>query len=45
MHRFFHPLIKLLAIDDHDQLVAKIEYLKAENEVLRRRLPKGRRQP
>ncbi len=40
MPRFFHPLLKTLAMARHDQLVAKIEFLKAENEMLRRRLPK-----
>ena len=40
MPRFFHPLLKTLAMARDDQLVAKIEFLKAENEILRRRLPK-----
>ena len=37
MPRFFNPLLKTLALAGYDQLVAKIEYRKAEDEMLRRR--------
>jgi putative transposase len=40
MVRFFHPLLKLLASATHQELLAQVQYLKAENEVLRGRLPK-----
>lgn len=38
MARFFHPLLKLIAHSDRSQLVAQVQYLKAENEVLRARV-------
>jgi len=40
MVRFFHPLLTLLASSTRQELVAQIQYLKAENEILRNRLPK-----
>lgn len=40
MVRFFHPLLTLLASSTHQELVAQIQYLKAENEILRSRLPR-----
>jgi putative transposase len=40
MKRFVHPLLLLLARATEKELVQMIEYLKAENQVLRKRLPK-----
>lgn len=40
MLRFFHPLLKLLASATHQELLAQVQYLKTENEVLRSRLPR-----
>ncbi len=40
MARFFHPLLLLLANATHKELVAQIQYLKAENQILRSKLPK-----
>ena len=42
MARVFQPLLFMLAGCREDQLVRQIEYLKAENEMLRRRVPKKR---
>lgn len=39
MARCFHPLLKLIAHSGHRKLVHQIQYLKAENEVLRARIP------
>ncbi|HEX9707981.1 MAG TPA: hypothetical protein VGA24_10125, partial [Steroidobacteraceae bacterium] len=39
MARFFHPLLMILASATHRELVAQIQYLKAENEILRSKLP------
>lgn len=39
MPRFFHPLLHCFANARHKDLVAQVEYLKAENQVLRSRLP------
>jgi len=40
MVRFFHPLLLLLANATHRDMVAQIQYLKAENAILRSKLPK-----
>ncbi len=40
MPRFFHPLLHCFANARHRDLVAQVEYLKAENRVLRSKLPK-----
>ncbi len=40
MARFFHPLILLLASLTKTELARQIQYLKAENEILRSKLPK-----
>jgi putative transposase len=40
MVRFFHPLLKLIASATHQELLAQVQYLKAENEILRSRLPR-----
>lgn len=40
MVRFFHPLLRLVASATHRELLAQVQYLKTENEILRRRLPK-----
>lgn len=40
MPKFFHPLFHCFANARHRDLVAQVEYLKAENQVLRPRLPK-----
>ncbi len=40
MARFFHPLLRVLASATHRDLAAQVQYLKAENEVLRSKLPK-----
>ena len=42
MARVFQPLLFILAGCQQDQLIRQIEYLKAENEMLRRRVPKKR---
>ncbi len=42
MARFFQPLLFMLAKCQEDQLVRQIEFLKAENEMLRKRVPKKR---
>lgn len=38
--RFFHPLLTLLASVTRSHLAKQIQYLKAENEILRSKLPK-----
>ena len=43
MARFFQPLLFLLAKCQEDQLVRQIEFLKTENEMLRKRVPKKSR--
>jgi hypothetical protein len=40
MGRLFHPLLFLLARSTADDLQKQIEFLKAENELLRKRVPK-----
>ena len=40
MSRFFHPLIALLASMTRSELARQIQYLKAENQVLRGKLPR-----
>lgn len=40
MSRFFHPLIAVLASLTRIELARQVQYLKAENEILRSRLPK-----
>jgi len=40
MGRIFHPLLFLLARCSRNQLIRQIEFLKAENEILRSRVPK-----
>jgi len=40
MPRFFHPLIHVLACATESQLARYVEYLKAENRILRSKLPK-----
>ncbi len=40
MARFFHPLLRVLASATHRELAAQVSYLKAENDVLRSKLPK-----
>ena len=40
LSRFFHPLIIMLASMTRNELARNIQYLKAENEVLRGKLPK-----
>ena len=37
---FFHPDLKLLAGSINHELLIKLQFLKAENEILRNRLPK-----
>ena len=40
MSRVFQPLLFLLARSTHEQLARQIEFLKTENEILRKRVPK-----
>jgi putative transposase len=40
MKRFLHPLLLLLARASEKELVQTVEYLKAENRILRRKLPR-----
>ena len=40
MGRFFHPLIMVLARAAESELARYVEYLKAENRILRSKLPK-----
>ena len=40
MPRFFHPLVALLASMTRSELGRQVQYLKAENQVLRAKLPK-----
>lgn len=40
MARFFHPLILMLAGLGKSELARQVQYLKAENEILRAKLPK-----
>ncbi len=42
MVRIFQPLLFMLAGSTEDQLIQQIEFLKAENEMLRKRVPKKR---
>ena len=39
MSRVFQPLLFLLARSAHEQLARQVESLKAENEILRKRVP------
>lgn len=39
MARIFHPLLLILANATHRELAAQVQYLKAENEILRSKLP------
>ena len=38
----YQPLLFMLAGSTEDQLIRQIEFLKAENEMLRKRVPKKR---
>ena len=38
MPRFFHPILKLLAASTHRELQQQLQFLKAENKILRSRL-------
>ncbi|MBN2216856.1 MAG: hypothetical protein JW719_05735 [Pirellulales bacterium] len=40
MKRFLHPLLLLLARATEKELFQMVEYLKAENRILRQKLPK-----
>jgi hypothetical protein len=40
MARFFHPLVLLLARCTDNEMAQMVEYLKAENRILRSKLPK-----
>ena len=40
MARFFHPLLLMLASIGKSELARQVQYLKAENEILRAKLPK-----
>ena len=40
LSRFFHPLIMMLASMSRSELARNVQYLKAENEILRSKLPK-----
>jgi putative transposase len=42
MARIFHPLLFMLAGSTEDQLIRQIEFLNAENEMLRKRVPRKR---
>ncbi|MGI9457585.1 MAG: hypothetical protein ACR2NU_13555 [Aeoliella sp.] len=42
MGRLFQPLLFLLARSTNDDLQKQVEFLKAENELLRQRVPKQR---
>lgn len=42
MERLFQPLLFFLARCSRNQLIRQIEFLRAENEILRKRLPKRR---
>jgi Integrase core domain/Homeodomain-like domain len=42
MERLFQPLLFLLARCSRNQLIRQIEFLRAENQILRKRLPKRR---
>ncbi len=42
MVRIFQPLLFMLAGSTEDQLIRQIEFLKAENDLLRKRVPKKR---
>lgn len=42
MGRIFHPLLFLLARCSRNELIRQIEWLKAENEILRKRVDKKR---
>jgi putative transposase len=42
MTRIFQPLLFMLAGSTEDQLIRQIEFLKAENEMLKKRVPKQR---
>jgi len=40
LSRFFHPLISLLASMTRNELARQVQYLKAENQILRAKLPR-----
>ncbi len=42
MVRYFHPLMFVLAKSTNDEFQRQVEFLKAENELLRRRVPRQR---
>ena len=41
MPRFFDPLLRVIARATEREMLAQIQFLKAENQVLRDRLPRG----
>src|SRR5262245_33128631 len=40
MSRIFHPLLYILACATRQELARQVHYLKTENQILRKRLPK-----
>ena len=39
MNKIFHPLLALIASATNNELAKYVEYLKAENKILRARIP------